>query len=263
MTRADVLPADRRRQVTVTVAEVLCVLGTLVGVGVLGGPPVQQAAGGALAADATLIAPGSPAFAIWTPVYLGLAAYTVWQWLPEQATDRRHRAIGWLAAASMVLNALWLLVARAGWLWLSILVIATLAAVLGLVVARLAAIPSYGTAESVVVDGTFGLYLGWVAVATCANVTATLVDAGADLGDVGNALAAVAVLTVAAGLGWWLADRLGGRWAVAGAMAWGLGWIAWARLVAEPGSVVVGLAAAVAAVAVLLAAARVHSRLTA
>ena len=32
-----------------------------------------------------------------------------------------------------------------------------------------------GVPERVVVDGTFGLYLGWVAVATCANVTAALV----------------------------------------------------------------------------------------
>jgi hypothetical protein len=258
-----VRPADRRRQIGVTVAEVLCVLGTLVGVGALGGTPVQEAAGGALAADATLLAPAGPAFAIWTPVYLGLAAYTVWQWLPEQATDRRHREIGWLAAASMLLNALWLLVIQAGWLWVSVPVIAGLAAVLGVLVARLQATPSYGVAESVITDGTFGLYLGWVAVATCANVTAAFVGSGVDLGTAGGAVAAVLVLAVAAGLGWVLADRLGGRWAVATASAWGLAWIAWGRLAAEPSSVVVGLAALVAAAVVLVGTSRVHSRLAA
>ena len=255
------LPSDRRRQVGVTVAEVLCVLGTLVGVGALGGTPVQEAAGGALSADATLLAPAGPAFAIWTPVYVGLAAYTVWQWLPEQATDRRHRAVGWLAAASMLLNALWLLVVQAGWLWLSVVVIAALAATLGVLVLRLQANPSYGVGESVVTDGTFGLYLGWVAVATCANVTAALVAAGADLGDAGDALAAVAVLAVAAALGWFLAARLGGRWAVAAAMAWGLAWIGWGRLAGEPSAVLVGLAALAAAVVVLAGATRQHSRL--
>ena len=43
------------RRITVTVAKIFCIIGTLVGVGVLGGPEVQQAAGGALAADATYI----------------------------------------------------------------------------------------------------------------------------------------------------------------------------------------------------------------
>lgn len=263
MSSEPALPSDRRRQVGVTVAEVLCVLGTLVGAAALGGTPVQEAAGGALAADATLVAPAGPAFAIWTPVYVGLAAYTVWQWLPEQATDRRHRAVGWLAAASMLLNALWLLVIQAGWLWMSVVVIAALAATLGVLVLRLQAHPTYGIAESVVTDGTFGLYLGWVAVATCANVTAALVGAGADLGAAGDAVAAVAVLAVAAALGWLLADRLGGRWAVAAAMAWGLAWIGWGRLVAEPSSALVGLVALAAAVVVLAGAARVHSRLAA
>ena len=102
----------------------------LLGVGVIG-TRVEESSGGALAADATLIAPAGPAFSIWTPIYLGLAAYTVWQWLPDQATDRRHRAIGWLAAASMVLNALWLLVTQQGWLWASVGVIAALVVTLG------------------------------------------------------------------------------------------------------------------------------------
>ena len=258
----DVLPSDRARQVAVTAAEVLCVLGTLVGLGVLG-TRVEESSGGALAADATLLAPAGPAFAIWTPVYLGLAGYTVWQWLPEQTTDRRHRAVGWLAAVSMLLNAAWLLVTQQGWIWVSVLVIGALAATLGVLVARLERHPSYGVPEALLVDGTFGLYLGWVSVATCANVTAALVSSGVDLGGPGNAVAAVAVLAVAAVLGRWFASRLGGRWAVAVAMAWGLGWIAWGRLAAEPSSVLVAIAAAVAAVVVLLAAGRVHARLAA
>lgn len=259
-TRAVVQPADRLRQVAVTVAEVSCVVGTLVGLGVLG-TRVEESSGGALAADATLIAPAGPAFAIWTPIYLGLAAYTVWQWLPEQATDRRHRAIGWLAAASMVLNGAWLLVTQQGWIWLSVVVMAGLVVTLGLLVRRLEANPSYGTAETVVVDGTFGLYLGWVAVAACANVTAAFVASGVDPGGYAAELAAVVVVGVATAVGWLLAERLGGRWAVAVALAWGLAWVAWGRLAAEPHSVLVGLAALVGAVVVMTAASRVHARL--
>lgn len=116
--------------------------------------------------------------------------------------------------------------------------------------------------ERVLLDGTFGLYLGWVAVATCANITAALVDSGVDLGDLGNQLAAVAVLAVAAGLGIVFARRLGGRWAVAAAMAWGLAWIAVGRLDGEPRSVATGIAAVVAAVVVLAGARRWHMRRT-
>ena len=259
-TRTGTLPSDRLRQGGVTLAEVLCVLGTLAGVGVIG-TPVAQSSGGALAADATLLAPAGPAFVIWTQIYLGLAGFTVWQWLPTQATEPRHRAIGWLAAASMVLNAAWLLVTQQGWLWASVVVMGGLVLTLGLLVRRLEEHPSYGHGETVLVDGTFGVYLGWVTVAACANVTAALVASGVDPGGYAAQLAAVVVLAAAAGIGVLLARRLGGRWAVAVAMAWGFAWIAWGRFTDEPGSAVVGLAAVVAAVVVLVATSRRHSRL--
>lgn len=103
--------ADRVRQLSVTAAEIFCVVGTLDGVGVLG-TRVEESFGGALAADATRMAPAGPAFTIWSVIYAGLAAYTLWQWLPSQTTREVHRRIGWLAAASMLLNAAWLLVTQ-------------------------------------------------------------------------------------------------------------------------------------------------------
>ena len=147
----------------------------------------------------------------------------------------------------MVLNAAWLLVTQQGWIWVSVVVMAGLVVTLGLLVRRLEEHPSYGHGETVLVDGTFGLYLGWVAVAACANVTAALVASGVDPGGYAAQLAAVVVLAVAAGVGVLLARRLGGRWAVAVAMAWGLlldrlgparrraavgRWSAWPRVVA-------------------------------
>lgn len=245
-------PADRMRQVGVTLAEVFCVVGTLVGVGVIG-TRVEESSGGALAADATLVAPAGPAFSIWTPIYLGLLGYTVWQWLPQQAAEPRHRAIGWLVAASMVLNAGWLLVTQQSWLWVSVIVILGLAGVLGLLVRRLQENPTYGHAETVLVDGTFGLYLGWVAVASVANVTTTLIESGVDPQGLVAEVLAVVVLAVGAGLGVLFAARLGARWAVAAAMAWGLAWVAVGRLTDAPSSVLVGVAALVAAAVVLAA----------
>ena len=216
--------ADQVRRVSVLVAEVLCVFGTLVGVGVLG-TRVEESSGGALAATATLVAPAGPAFSIWSVIYLGLFAYAVWQFPARNATRERVRSTGWLAAASMLLNAAWLLVTQQGWIWVSVVVILALAFVLGLLVVRLGTEPARSLPERIVLDWTFGLYLGWVAVATCANITAALVDSGVDLGSTGSQLAAVVVLAVAAVLGVvFAAARCSGS--IALAMAWGLGWIA-------------------------------------
>ena len=249
--------ADQVRRVAVIAAEVFCVVGTLFGIGVIG-TRVEESSGGALAATATLVAPAGPAFSIWTPIYVGLLAYAVWQALPVNAVRARVRSTGWLAAASMVLNAAWLLVTQQGWIWASVVVIVALALTLGTLVERLTHKPASTTWDRVLLDGTFGLYLGWVAVATCANITAALVDSGVDLGAAANQVAAVAVLAVAAGLGVLFARRLGGRWAVAAAMAWGLAWIAVGRLGDEPRSVATGIAGIVAALVVLAAAQRWH-----
>ncbi|GAA2491047.1 tryptophan-rich sensory protein [Terrabacter carboxydivorans] len=247
--------ADQVRRIGVIAAEVFCVVGTLFGVGVIG-TRVEESSGGALAATATLVAPAGPAFSIWTPIYLGLLAYAVWQALPANAVRDRVRSTGWLAAASMVLNAAWLLVTQQGWIWVSVVVIVALALTLGVLVQRLTREAASTTVERVVLDVTFGLYLGWVAVATCANITAALVDSGVDLGATANQVAAVAVLAVAAGLGVVFARQLCGRWSVAAAMAWGLVWIAVGRLGGEPRSVATGIAAIVAALLVLAAALR-------
>ena len=259
---------DRVRQVVVTVSEVLCLYGTLVGVGVLG-TSVQTSSGGALSAQATRIAPAGPAFSIWSVVYLGLFLYTIWQWLPVQAASQRMRATGWLAAVSMLLNAGWLLVTQQGWIWVSVVVIVALVLVLGELVRRLTAIPptaspstasGWRRAELVVVDGTFGLYLGWVAVATAANVTAALVSSGVNPSAAVSDVLAVVVIAVVAALSVVISRAFGGRYAVAAASAWGLVWIAIGRTTSEPASTVTAVAAVVAALVVVAAALRLHRR---
>ncbi len=245
------------QRAAVTVAMAGCLVAVLVGIGLIG-TSVDRSAGGALAADATLIAPAGPAFSIWTVIYLGLIGYTVWQWRSSAVRVERTR---WLAVASIVLNGLWLLVVQLGWLWASVLVIAALLVVLGILVRRLSdEAPASGRLERVLLDGTFGLYLGWVAVATCANVTAFLTAIGVRPASPGADVAAVALIIVVGGVAAWLAARLGGRWAVAAAMAWGLGWIAVGRFTGDPGSVPTAVAAVAAALLALAAAGFARTR---
>lgn len=242
---------DRIRQVFVTVSGLLMVLGLLLGTGVLG-TEVEDSAGGSLSAEATLIAPAGPAFSIWSVIYLGLAAYVVWQWLPANTTHERARATGWWAGASMLLNGAWLLVTQQGWLWVSVVVILALAVVLKVVIARLTALPAAGWGDLVAADTTFGLYLGWVAVAACANVAATLVGSGVPATGAVATWVTVALVAVVAGLGLFYAVRFRARLAVALAMAWGLGWVGYGRLGDEPESTTVGVAALAAAVVIVL-----------
>lgn len=247
--------ADRLRQVGVTVSEVACVVGTLVGTGVIG-TRVAESSGGSLSSQATHLAPAGPAFSIWSVIYLGLFAYTVWQWLPGQAAAPRHRAVGWLVVASMLLNAAWLLVTQVNLIALSVAVIVVLLAVLVLAVGRLARHRPTSTADAVVTDGTFGLYLGWVTVATCANVAAALDAHGWRPAGLLADVLAVAVVAVAALVGVGLArwSRTGaavGRWGIAAAITWGLLWIAVGRATSEPFSMPTAVAATLGAIVVL------------
>ena len=62
--------------------------------------------------------------------------------------------------------------------------------------------------------------------------------------------AALVALVVVVALQAGFARTLGARWTVAGATVWGLAWVAVGRLTDQPESVVVGIAAGVAAVLV-------------
>src|SRR5699024_5930679 len=167
------------------------------------------------------------AFGIWSVIYVGLAAYALWQLTPTARTSARQQAARPWALLSAVLNAAWIWSVQLDMLVVSVAVIIVLLAVLTRLVIVLAAPRTGGLLEAVVADATFGLYLGWVSVAALANVYAWLVDAGVDafteipLGVVG--------IVVAAGIGVATALSSGGRIAPALATAWGLAWVAVGR----------------------------------
>lgn len=252
--------ADRVRQVVVLIGAVVAIAGAAIGSGAAGGQPIQDAAGGALAADATVLAPDSPAFSIWSVIYAGLAIFAVYQALPSRGADPRLRSISWWVLASMLLNAAWIGVIQGGWLWVSVVVIAVLVAVLAVILVRLVATPAPGWFAALVTDGTIGLYLGWASVATLANVAATLTANGIGT-SVDASVGGVIVLAAGALLAVAYAVFAGRRPVVAVgiglAMAWGIGWISAGRfhgpLIDETVAVAAATAAAVALVAPFVA----------
>lgn len=251
---------DLIRQVVVAGSAVVAIAGLAIGAGGFGGSGTADAAGGAFAATATLIAPAGPAFSIWSVIYLGLLALGVWQALPAQRSDPRLRQVGWLVAFTMLANTAWILVVQAGLIWWSVVVIVALLVALILTYGRLLPASPATTAEKVLLDGTMGLYLGWVSVATAANIAAASVASGWRP-DAGVAsLLTVAIITVVTVVGAYVGWVGRGRWAFSIALAWGLLWVCVGRWAGAPQDSVVAVSALIAAGVVLAVPVLAHRR---
>ena len=72
----------------------------------------------------------------------------------------------------MILNAAWLLVIQVDLIWISVLAILALAVAVGLLAKRFRENPETSLLGRFIVDGTYGLHLGWVTAATCTNIAA-------------------------------------------------------------------------------------------
>ncbi|MFJ4172870.1 tryptophan-rich sensory protein [Microbacterium sp. NPDC089696] len=243
---------DIARQATTIAAATFMLIAAAVGSGAFGGTSVSELQDGALSASGSYIAPAGPAFSIWSLIYFGLIAYTVWQALPAQRSDERQRLAGWWIAATMVLNGLWLVTAQYLTLPLTVLMIAVLLATLARVIVLLNRRPARGWADRIVVDGTNGLHFGWVTIATVANITAWLTQIApaswADSAEIWAVVVLVAVLAIGAASA--LVTR---RIAPALATAWGLSWLAVGRLTGEPDSTITAIVAIIVAVLLVLA----------
>ena len=246
------LASDVMRQVVVALSAVIAVVGSFIGSGAAGGTPIQEASGGALAADATLIAPGTGAFSIWSVIYLGLLVYAVWQFLPSQRSAERQRSIGYWVAASLLLNAAWILSVQFNALALSVPVIVALLVVLIVAFVRARVTEPSSRVDAVITDGTIGLYLGWVCVATAANITAALKAAGFNGWGIAPEVWSVVIIAVAGLVGVLLALFFEGRIAPTLSLCWGLAWVAVARLADQPESAPTAIAAIVAVVAIIV-----------
>jgi hypothetical protein len=126
-----------------------------------------------------LVVPAAYVFSIWGLIYLGLAAFTVYQALPSRRADPLLRRLGWLPALAGVLNVAWIL------LWhheAFVLTVPVMVALLATLVAVETTLRGGGRpragAERWAVAVPFSIYVGWITVATIANVAATLASLG-------------------------------------------------------------------------------------
>jgi benzodiazapine receptor len=216
--------ASMAARIFFAVAVLLATLGAFYGSGAMGGTPIADAAGGRLGADATLLAPGIGAFTIWSFIYTALLVYAVWQLGAKAGESRSQRTMRPWAAASAVINVLWIGVVQLGLLGLSVVVILLLLAVLIRIFLLMSA-GSDSAPEYWITALAFGAYLGWVGVAAVANIAAWLSshgvgEAAAWTTPLASVLVVLAALVAAASV-----HFSGGRVAAALAMAWGIAWI--------------------------------------
>lgn len=242
-------------RILVSLAAVVWVLGTAVGVGILGQGGVPSQAGGLLSDHATLIAPHGPAFSVWFLIYVGMVGYVVWQWLPSATESVWAAATRVPAALALALNGIWLQVTFADQLGLSVLVILGILVSLCWIVSVARTLPRGAGPSLLWVEVTCGLYLGWICVATIANVAAWLVSLGVSAtGENAVALTIVMILVVVVLASVMLrsTSMVGFQAGFTFTVAWGLAWVGVARLVGELQSAPVGWAALAAAAGVLV-----------
>jgi benzodiazapine receptor len=120
--------------------------------------------------------PAGYVFSIWGLIYLALIAFSIYQALPAQRNNPHLRSIGYLYALSCAANAVWL------FLWHYEIFVLTVFVMLALLLLLIAIYLRLGigrtrvsAAETWLVRVPFSIYLGWITVATVANVT-TLLD---------------------------------------------------------------------------------------
>lgn len=119
--------------------------------------------------------PAGYVFGIWGLIYLGLIAFAVYQALPAQRENPRLERVGYWFVLSCAANIIWL------FLWHYEIFVPTVLAMLALLFSLIVVYLRLEAGKSPVSAGErwfvhvpFSIYLGWITVATIANITSTL-----------------------------------------------------------------------------------------
>ena len=143
----------------------------------------------------TPVTPAGYAFAIWSLIYAGLIAFSIFQLLPAQLI--RFRGVRILFIISCVLNCTWIYFWHHEQIVVCFLLIASLAIVLFLICRNLKKTDSLG--EYWLAKAPFSIYFGWITAATLVSFAILLKYLGLEIS--GSALTAVVLILAAAALG--------------------------------------------------------------
>jgi hypothetical protein len=129
----------------------------------------------------TYVVPAGYAFMIWNLIFALSLGYAVWQALPAERENPLLRRVGWLTASAMAATSAWMLVFQRSLFALSVAIMLwLLASLVGVVARAYRSAEIFSRAETWLVYVTFSIFLGWITVATVANVAQTLTALGWD-----------------------------------------------------------------------------------
>jgi len=140
---------------------------------ILGGKDTAQISD----ANPTLITPAGYVFSIWGVIYILLGIFVVFQAMPSEKGKDYEKSIGWLFVLSSIFNIAWLFLWQFEYLNLSIVLMFLLLVSLISIYLRLSIGKSkVGLREKLAIHMPFSVYLGWITIASIANVAVTLVS---------------------------------------------------------------------------------------
>jgi benzodiazapine receptor len=146
----------------------------------------------------TLVTPAGYVFSIWGVIYVLLLIFAVFQALPSQREKPFLQQINVLFILSSVFNVSWLFLWHYDQIVLSVVLMFALLATLIAIYLRLGIGKTSATLkEKAFVHLPFSVYLGWITVATIANVASALVSIQWDGFGLANDTWAVLVIAVA------------------------------------------------------------------
>jgi len=123
--------------------------------------------------------PAGYVFAIWGIIYSLLLVFTVYQALPKQKEKASQNQISALFIVSSIFNVVWLFLWQYDYITVSVVLMFALLATLTAIYIRLRiGKSSVPLKEKLCVHLPFSVYLGWITVASIANVAAALVSVG-------------------------------------------------------------------------------------
>ena len=149
-------------------------------------------------ANPTLITPAGYVFSIWGVIYILLGIFVIFQALPSQKGKGYQEKIGWLFVSSCVLNIAWLFLWQFEYLSISVVLMFLLLATLIAIYLRLDIGKSMASLrEKLAVHVPFSVYLGWITIASIADVAVTLVSAGWDGFGISHEMWATLIIIIA------------------------------------------------------------------
>jgi len=149
-------------------------------------------------ANPTLITPAGYVFSIWGIIYFLLGVFVVFQALPSQKGKEYTKKISWLFVLSSIINIVWLFLWQYNFLSLSVVLMFLLLISLILIYTRLGIGKTQAKlSEKLAIRLPFSIYLGWITIASIANVSVTLVSVGWDGFGIGAETWATLIVIVA------------------------------------------------------------------